>query len=204
MSERWNEEEYKADINSVYQILYNPNWIPKVIKHTDFTNLRRRLDVIETGCGSGKWSATFALLNCNVTALDNNKKILKRVHSNFPNIKIRYVLADLLKLPYDLYGKFDLVFSEGVLEHFIPYETRQLVLHNMYMLCKPEGYIAVYVPGRSEEEDEHFYENKEELSEELFTAGFINIYSDEISFISADGFTNRIFFFATGRKGGKE
>lgn len=84
--------------------------------------------VLEPGCGSGKFALNLALTtNCTSFLLDNDRGALERAGRYLLAVNglygrpLRAVIepGDLLHLPYGD-DTFDLVFNEGVLEHFDP------------------------------------------------------------------------------------
>jgi len=141
--------------------------------------------VLECGLGSGKWSAGFALLGYQVYAIDNSEAMIEQVRKNFPNIKIQYIVKDVRDAPL-IYPPVDLLFSEGLIEHFLDDEERMKVLTNFYNAVK--GYVSIIVPYKSIEENEIYY-TKKKLCDEVKTAGFkiLNVYI--FRFLSADAIT---------------
>jgi len=74
--------------------------------------------VLEAGCGSGKSLKFFE----NSFGLDNSKeaiKISKRYSKNL-------VVGDIMKLPFKE-NSFDIVFNQGVMEHFNSLESDQIL-----------------------------------------------------------------------------
>jgi SAM-dependent methyltransferase len=73
---------------------------------------------LETGSGTGVMSLYLALHQRRVVALDMDRELLKRLHSPLAQgTWLSGVAADLLHLPFRD-DSFDMVFSQGVLEHF--------------------------------------------------------------------------------------
>jgi len=157
---------------------------PKILS---IIELEKGAVVLECGIGSGKWSAAFALLGYGAIAMDINMKMISRAYVNFPNILFWGVRKDIRESPL-IEDPVDLIFNEGVLEHFIDDTERKQVLMNFYNAVK--GYVSIIVPYKSKEEDEIAY-NHDKLTEEVTEAGFkvLNLY--DLSFISADGVTVR-------------
>ena len=180
---KWNPETYYASFMDTIPPIENvirPN-ILSVIP------LKRGDSVLECGIGSGKWSAAFALLGCEVYAMDNSEDMLENARVNFPNISIQYILKDIRE-PDLIDPPVDLIFNEGVLEHFIDDSERKQVLANLYDAVK--GYISLIVPYKSREEDEIAY-TKDKLGKEVEEVGFkvLNFYP--ITFLSGDKVTIR-------------
>ncbi len=168
MSDRWDPETYNENINSVLGLM-NSAWFtnvwervkPKIEKHTK---------VLEVGSGGGKWSATFALFGCCVTVVDNMPAMLKKVEENFPTFKMEFIFDDartLEKIPDETY---DLVFSDGLIEHFLDDNVRKKVLQNLFAKVKKGGTLCYTIPARSKESDEHYYEEICDAIDELLCA----------------------------------
>lgn len=94
-----------------------------------------KLRVVEVGSGRGEVSALFALRGSEVTLLDYTQAALDKAklfygtlaeRSNRP-LKVNYLLADVLNLPNELIGSFDVAMSFGLSEHFTDAERRALI-----------------------------------------------------------------------------
>lgn len=183
---RWKPEEYKATGADVINII--AGWLVPYIL-TDI-NIKRGGKVLEGGVGSGKWSAAFSVLGYETFALDNSLEMLKQAEKNFPELNITFIQKDVQDYPLFKDNGIDLLFSEGLVEHFLDDEVRKNVLHNFYKAVQKGGYIALIVPFESTEEDEIAYSDNM-LKEGLEAVGFhvLNLY--HISFLSGDGATKR-------------
>lgn len=118
-----------------------------------YANLRRDAKVLEAGCGSGKFSFCFALLGYDVTALDYSAIMLQNVarsrdkferETGRLNLTLRQGDLERLDLPSE---SFDLVFNEGVVEHWIDHSERCAVIAQMARVARPGGTVAVIVPN---------------------------------------------------------
>ncbi|MBX9850851.1 MAG: class I SAM-dependent methyltransferase [Cytophagaceae bacterium] len=106
-------------------------------------------DVIDCGCGGGRWSYGLAKLGANVTAVDINESAIegtKSVLENF-NLEKNFILTSLEhlgeKLPKD--KKYDLAWSWGVLHHCGSFTKA----FSQVMNCVKEGgFIYLYLYGR--------------------------------------------------------
>jgi len=107
------------------------------------------LKVIEVGAGSGTNSILFAKRGAKVTILDYSKQALKRSKEFFKrnNCKAEFILADALKLPENLKGKYDIAMSFGLAEHFKDTE-RVKVIKSHIDLIKPKGIVLISVPNK--------------------------------------------------------
>lgn len=107
------------------------------------------LQTIELGCGLGKVSLLFSLLGAKTCLLDYDEKALaaaKYVHRQFganPDI----MNADLLHLPEQLCGRYDVAISSGTAEHFWNAD-RQLVFQSHANVLRPGGLAVMWVPNR--------------------------------------------------------
>ena len=105
------------------------------------------LNVLEPGCGNGVIGCLFSLLGAKVTLLDYSEDVIKnaRIHSRNLGIedKIRYIVGDMLTI--NLGEKFDIVFNDGVIEHF---EVPAMGIKRMINFTKENGRVLVTVPAK--------------------------------------------------------
>lgn len=107
------------------------------------------LKTIEVGCGYGKFSALLGLSGAQVTLLDCKAGVLEAALNAHRSIGLApgTIQSDILNLPAELDGAFDMVCSFGTLEHFSgPY--RQLAFQANARLLRPGGLIFLSVPNR--------------------------------------------------------
>jgi len=137
-------------------VRYIKQFPTSVIWHyiSTFTSLPPKSLVLEAGCGSGKLSLALALLGFKVTALDysesaldtaaaNKSELEKRLKTKLDVTFVKDNLEDLsLQANY-----FDLVFNEGVVEHWLEKKARVNVLKQMTEVAKPGGTVVVIVPN---------------------------------------------------------
>lgn len=162
--QRWKAEEYRATFeNAMGVILQFFNAM------NQYMAIKTNQNVLEIGIGSGKWSAAFSIVGCNVVAVDNNLEILDNFHVNFPQISkaILTVQDDATTLRKIPNKTFDIVFSEGLLEHFLDFEERQKVILNMFSKVRPNGICVCLVPKNSVKDDEILYSSPEQLISEF-------------------------------------
>lgn len=106
---------------------------------------RERLRILEVGCGTaidslylgGKVEANLYASDLTVQAL----RVAQKIQEGF-SASVKLLAADLLSLPFDT-GTFDLVFSQGVLEHFCdPTEA----VKEQARVTKQGGFVIIDVP----------------------------------------------------------
>lgn len=109
--------------------------------------------VLEAGCASGKFSICFAMLGCAVTAFDISPAMLQNVDNLRQEVErtmgpldVTLVEGDLEQLDLEV-EQFDLVFNEGVVEHWLERAARLTVLANMAKMTKRGGFMAIIVPN---------------------------------------------------------
>jgi len=80
--------------------------------------------VLEVGCGRGTMSAYFADNGFECTLLDSSVSAIENARRFFAayGLQARFDVGDAMSLPYDD-GAFDIVFSIGLLEHFVDIAT---------------------------------------------------------------------------------
>lgn len=139
------------------RILSEEDYEQKLVKSLSLTVFIRNLEsflvngrtILECGCGSGintlLLSKRFGL-ECFLMDFSKKSFELVRRFAKELNVSYNFVLADCRYLPF-VEGKFDVVWNEGVNEHFNEYE-RQLVFNEMTGACKFNGCVLVSVPNR--------------------------------------------------------
>lgn len=145
MSEDW-ETQWSRTWSNVplwWSILWRG--YKKLLKNLDLESPR----IIELGCGSGRTSLALAkLFKGTVTLVDNSKTAIIKAKQTFynQNINVKFIMGDLFSLKLE--GGYDLVHSEGLIEHFSEKQLNKLIkLHGL--LCKPDGYAIIFAPTPS-------------------------------------------------------
>ena len=110
--------------------------------------LRPEAHVLDAGCGSGFFSAAFHERGLRVTALDYSEEAL-RMAEQATGGAADLIQADLLN--DDLAARsnktFDLIFSDGLFEHFIPADQDKIMCA-LKSVLSVNGVIATFVPNR--------------------------------------------------------
>jgi SAM-dependent methyltransferase len=114
----------------------------------------RGRQVLDAGCGIGRWTLGFLRLGATVTAVDFSPRALERLERNMRLLapeavaegRLSTARVDLLELPAALSTRrFDLVYSFGVLHHT---GDAARALANLAALVEPEGLLFLYLYGR--------------------------------------------------------
>lgn len=104
----------------------------------------KKRKVLEAGVGSGKFSFMLAEEGYEITALDLNNDVLRRLRQK--NEKrgslIRVKKGNILDMPFED-DSFDFVFNEGVVEHFLGCEREKAVSE---MIRVSSNGVLIFVP----------------------------------------------------------
>jgi 2-polyprenyl-3-methyl-5-hydroxy-6-metoxy-1,4-benzoquinol methylase len=150
LSDKW----YKENVTSIIteqEILINKDWF-------------KGKDVIDCGCGGGRWSYGLATLGANITAVDINGPAIeatKEVLKEF-DVKKNFILTPLEELSKHIPDgkKYDLAWSWGVLHHCGSFNT---AFRQVMDCVKDGGFIYLYLYGReslSYNEDIDLFKNR--------------------------------------------
>jgi len=109
--------------------------------------------ILEAGCGTGRFCCLLAkdFPNCTVIGIDispNSLKIANILKRYLQVSNVSFKIGNLFMIPYpDNY--FDVVFNEGVIEHFSLNDEYNYMdaLKEMIRVTKPGGKIIVAVPN---------------------------------------------------------
>ncbi|MGE5314374.1 MAG: class I SAM-dependent methyltransferase [Acidobacteriota bacterium] len=116
-------------------------------------NLMRVMDVkgkriLEVGAGTGRDSLPLIERGAEIYQLDYSEpalKIMKRI-ADEQKLDVKILGGDTFHLPF-ADGTFDVVFHQGLLEHFRPKEAEALLKENIRVI-KQGGLLLVDVPQR--------------------------------------------------------
>jgi len=108
----------------------------------------RDLRVLEPGCGNGVVGSLLSLMGAEVTLLDYSEAQLSKARKCACDLgvetKIKFIKADLFSSPFPT-QYYDLVWNDGVIEHF---EDPLHVVHVMAGMARPGGNVLVTVPNK--------------------------------------------------------
>lgn len=111
--------------------------------------VRNGMPVMDAGCGTGFFSSYFLSKKCSVYSLDYSQKALEITMSMTEGKSEAYINKDLLdeNLPTEYSQAFDIIFSDGLFEHF-PAEEQQRILRAFMVMKARQGVIITFVPNR--------------------------------------------------------
>ncbi len=108
------------------------------------------IKIIELGCGTGYHTLQMTRLYqvAKVTLVDANASVIRDTERRMSSLgcEKEFLLRDLFSL--DLEERYDIVHSQGLLEHYTPEEQRQLIRLHRDLLA-PGGIAIILVPTTS-------------------------------------------------------
>lgn len=141
--EHWdNFWEEKKEVREVYS--NTDRVVRNLVKVMDVRGKR----ILEIGAGTGRDSFPLVERGAIVYQLDysmNSLKIMKRI-ADEEKMDVRIIGGDTFRLPFKD-GSFDVIFHQGLLEHFREEKARDLLRENIRVL-KSGGLLCVDVPQR--------------------------------------------------------
>ena len=105
--------------------------------------------IFEPGCGSGMTCAAFARQGHEVTLMDLSPNALNKALTVFDEFSLpcKFTIGDLFHIPIKS-GQFDLVFNQGVMEHFkIAGLDPSAGINEMLRVLKKDGTLVILVPA---------------------------------------------------------
>ena len=111
-------------------------------------HLNGRKKALDAGCGSGFFSKSFCDAGLDTTSVDYSKEALELTR-RITGGKSKVVKHDLLSkdLTRVVSERFDLIFSDGLLEHF-SFEEQSQIVQNFKSLLNNNGVLITFVPNR--------------------------------------------------------
>lgn len=105
------------------------------------------------GCGFGNDAEQFAAWGFETTAFDVSPSAVLACRKRFPQSRVDYRTADLLKPPEEWTGRFDFVLEIYTLQ-VLPPEVRPRAIRGVAGFAKKGGRILTIARGRDEDEPE--------------------------------------------------
>jgi ubiquinone/menaquinone biosynthesis C-methylase UbiE len=140
-----NWEKFWDEKKEVQEVYSNSDRVVRNL--SKLTDLKGKL-ILEVGAGTGRDSFPLVKLGALVYQLDysaNSLKIMKHL-ADEEKIPVSIVGGDTFCLPFRD-ETFDIVFHQGLLEHFRPQQAEALLRENIRIL-KKNGLLLVDVPQR--------------------------------------------------------
>lgn len=140
--EQWNNI-WKAPCTIGARISWSKKRIIQLLKPFIHKNGK----VIDAGCGSGFFSHFFLACSMQVLAIDNAEQALQLCRNRCNN-GVQAINLDLVQnsISEQFGPQFDLIFSDGLLEHFST-QTQIKILTNFRNALSMQGKIVTFVPN---------------------------------------------------------
>ncbi len=116
--------------------------------------IRPGMKILDFGAGGGHDSVLLAYMGCEVDALDCSDRVLRNLIAFKKSVErytkrilgIKTIVADILEadLPPN---RYDVIFSCGVMEHFLNERERRQVYQIVARSLKENGRIIIFVPN---------------------------------------------------------
>jgi SAM-dependent methyltransferase len=109
----------------------------------------RDLGIVELGAGAGTYGALMARQGARVTLIDFSDQALSRAREFFDRngVAATFLRHDVLRLPTDLLGRFDIAMSFGLTEHFRGHDRLAATAAHLDLL-RSGGIAFISVPNR--------------------------------------------------------
>jgi len=127
----------------------NTNWFMQRVRETFADYVPSGSKVLEIGCGTGHiLTYVSKVKNADAYGIDLSPEAEKVVNQfeEKNGSKVHFMVGDGFAVPYPE-NSFDVVFSEGVIEHFTVDETRKMVEEHV-RVCKKNGLVIISVPNK--------------------------------------------------------
>ena len=131
----------------------NSPWVREIMRRGLPEECATGIKILEAGCANAKRTIAISTYGHTCVGLDYAKSMCiaaahlhRTARSFWANIDVEIVQGDILTLPFED-NTFDLVYNNGVLEHFLASDTRTRALQEMLRVVRPGGRILVTVPN---------------------------------------------------------
>ena len=109
-------------------------------------------EALVVGCGYGADAEFLALLGFRTTAFDFAPTAIAGARRRHPDTQVTYLVADVLDLPREWQGRFDLV-VESLTVQSMPPEQHTIAARSIAGLVAPQGTLLVLATTREEDSD---------------------------------------------------
>jgi SAM-dependent methyltransferase len=124
---------------------------PQLVEWTEARNLAGGgRDALVVGCGYGGDAELLASLGFRTTGFDFAPTAIAGARRRYPATEVNYLVADVLDLPRDWQGTFDLV-VESLTVQSMPPEQHSVAARNIAALVAPGGTLLVLATTREEQ-----------------------------------------------------
>ncbi|MFC1667264.1 class I SAM-dependent methyltransferase [Candidatus Omnitrophota bacterium] len=140
--------------------LWDLFWKRRDVKSPETWAKRRIIDIIsgyakpgravlDAGCGSGFFSSYFASCGCSVYSMDYSARALSLTKKVIGNKSEMYIEGSVLdeKKMLGLGKRFDIIFTDGLLEHY-SIEDQDRIVMGMKRIKEKNGCMINFVPNR--------------------------------------------------------
>ena len=105
-------------------------------------------NVLDAGCGSGFFSKYFSDQKMNVYSLDYSTEALEMTKA-LTSLRAVTLKKDLLNedLSTSIEKRFDIIFSDGLFEHFT-IDEQDKIMHNLKNVLSDNGRVITFIPNR--------------------------------------------------------
>ena len=109
-------------------------------------------EALVVGCGYGADAEFLALLGFRTTGFDFSPTAIAGARRKYPDTQVTYLVADVLDLPREWQGRFDLV-VESLTVQSMPPEQHTVAARNIAGLVAPQGTLLVLASTREEDSE---------------------------------------------------
>jgi SAM-dependent methyltransferase len=109
-------------------------------------------EALVVGCGYGADAKFLALLGFRTTGFDFAPTAIAGARRKHQDTEVTYLVVDVLDLPRDWQGRFDLV-VESLTVQSMPPEQHTVAARNIAGLLAPEGTLLVLATAREEDSE---------------------------------------------------
>ncbi len=121
-----------------------------------FEDVSEGADVLDLGCGNGRFFEILKIKNVNYIGIDKSEKLISKAKERYPEADFK--VGDGLDIPCPN-NEFDYVFSIAVLHH-IPSENMRIdFLREIKRVLKPEGKVRITVWNKIDGDKSIYFKN---------------------------------------------